>query len=103
MKVSEHEISRQMKVRKTAVPNTIKKISKNKYFQGQQKNRPSVPFSKGGLKLLSQAVIVSTFKAITSPILEYANIIWSPIVSNTNIKKLQTIQNTALQIATGCT
>ena len=37
MKVSEREISRQMKVRKTAVPNTIKKISKNKYFQGQQK------------------------------------------------------------------
>ena len=35
MKVSEREISRQMKVRKTAVPNTIKKISKNKYFQGQ--------------------------------------------------------------------
>ena len=28
MKVSEREISRQMKVRKTAVPNTIKKISK---------------------------------------------------------------------------
>ena len=39
MKVSEREISRQMKVRKTAVPNTIKKISKNKYFQGQQKKQ----------------------------------------------------------------
>ena len=44
MKVSEREISRQMKVRKTAVPNTIKKISKNKYFQGQQKNRLSEYF-----------------------------------------------------------
>ena len=44
MKVSEREISRQMKVRKTAVPNTIKKISKKKYFQGQQKNRPSEHF-----------------------------------------------------------
>ena len=44
MKVSEREISRQMKVRKTAVPNTIKKISQNKYFQGQQKNRPSEHF-----------------------------------------------------------
>ena len=44
MKVSERKISRQMKVRKTAVPNTIKKISKNKYFQGQQKNRPSEHF-----------------------------------------------------------
>ena len=36
MKVSEREISRQMKVRKTAVPNTIKNFKK-KYFQGQQK------------------------------------------------------------------
>ena len=29
--------------------------------------------------------------------------IWSPIISNTNIKKLQTIQNTDLRIVTGCT
>ena len=28
---------------------------------------------------------------------------WSPIISNTDIKKLQTIQNTAVRIATGCT
>ena len=48
-------------------------------------------------------VIVSAFKAITCSILKYANTILSPIVSNTNIKKLQTMQNTALQIATGCT
>ena len=41
-------------------------------------------------------LIVSTFKAITRPILNYANTIWSPIISNTNIKKLKTIQNTAL-------
>ena len=34
-------------------------------------------------------LIVSTFKAITRPILNYANIIWSSIISNTNIKKLQ--------------
>ena len=50
-----------------------------------------------------KGLIVSTFKAITCLILEYANTIWSPIVSNTNIKKLQTIQNTALHIGTGCT
>ena len=48
-------------------------------------------------------LIISTFKAITHSILEYANTIWSPIISNTNIKYLQTIQNTALHIATGCT
>ena len=43
-------------------------------------------------------LIVSTFKAITRPILNYENTIWSPIISNTNIKKLQTIQSTALRI-----
>ena len=46
--------------------------------------------------------LASTFKTITLSILESANSIWSPFISNTN-KKLQTIQNTALCIATGCT
>ena len=56
MKVSEREISRQMKVRKTAVPNTIKKISKNKYFQGQQKTgRPSI-FSSGNIRFIRKRV-----------------------------------------------
>ena len=48
-------------------------------------------------------LIVSIFKTFTQTILEYANTIWSPIISNTNIKNLQTIQNTALRIATGYT
>ena len=47
--------------------------------------------------------IVATYKAITRPILEYASTIWSPIASTTGITKLQTIQNMALRIATGCT
>ena len=56
MKVSEREISSQMKVRKTAVPNTIKKISKNKYFQGQQKTgRPSI-FSSGNKRFIKKRV-----------------------------------------------
>ena len=56
MKVSEREISRQMKVRKTAVPNTIKKISKNKYFQGQQKTgRPRI-FSSGNKRFIRKRV-----------------------------------------------
>ena len=46
-------------------------------------------------------LIASIFKAITCPILEYAK--WNPIISNTNIKKLQTIHNKALPIATGST
>ncbi|MGK2940486.1 MAG: reverse transcriptase domain-containing protein [Immundisolibacter sp.] len=47
--------------------------------------------------------ITTTYKTICRPILEYASTVWSPIVSNTNINKLQTTQNTALRIATGCT
>ena len=46
---------------------------------------------------------ISKFKAIIGLILKYANIIWSPIISNTYIKKLQTIQNKALCIVTRCT
>jgi reverse transcriptase-like protein/retrotransposon-encoded endonuclease len=47
--------------------------------------------------------IIATYKAITRPQLEYASTIWSPIASQTNIEHLQTLQNTALRIATGCT
>ena len=47
--------------------------------------------------------IVATYKAITRPILEYVSTICSPIASTTGITKLQTIQNMALRIATGCT
>ena len=56
MKVSEREISRQMKVRKTAVPNTIKKISKNKYFQGQQKTGRLSIFSSGNKRFIRKRV-----------------------------------------------
>ena len=41
--------------------------------------------------------------AITRPVLEYASTIWSPNASESNIDKLQIVQNTALRIATGCT
>src|SRR6185436_14304130 len=46
--------------------------------------------------------IVTTYKAITRPQLEYASTVWSPIVLTTNMSELQTLQNTALRIATGC-
>ena len=42
MKVSERKISRQMKVRKTAVPNTIKNFTK--VLSRTAKNRPSEHF-----------------------------------------------------------
>ena len=51
----------------------------------------------------SEETLNITYKAITRPILEYASTIWSPIISNTNMNKLQTIQNSALRTITGCT
>ena len=47
--------------------------------------------------------IVTTYKTISRPIIEHASTIWSSTASKTNINKLQTVQNTALRIATGCT
>ena len=47
--------------------------------------------------------IVTTYKTITRPVIEHASTIWSSTASKTNINKLQTVQNTALRIATGCT
>jgi hypothetical protein len=47
--------------------------------------------------------LVNTYKTITRPIIEYGSTIWAPIISDTNVNKLQVIQNSALRIATGCT
>jgi hypothetical protein len=52
---------------------------------------------------LQKETLVRTYKAITLPVLEYASPVWSPATSATNIQELQTVQNTALRIATGCT
>jgi len=51
---------------------------------------------------MSMETISHTYKAITRPILEYANPTWSTIISDKSIKKLDTVQNSALRIATGC-
>ena len=51
----------------------------------------------------SKETLNITYKTITRPIVEYASIIWSPIISNTNMNKLRTIQNSALRTITGCT
>ena len=57
----------------------------------------------------SMETITHTYKAITRPILEYANPAWSTVASvnshdtlTNKFDKLKTIQNTALRIATGC-
>jgi len=44
-----------------------------------------------------------TYKSIIRPTPEYGNTLWSPIISESNIEKLQTIQNKCLRKITGCT
>ena len=44
-----------------------------------------------------------TYKTIVRPVIEYACTIWGPITADTNVNKLQTLQNTALRTITGCT
>ena len=47
--------------------------------------------------------IASTYTQFTRPTIEYACPVWAPIASDTNIAKLQRIQNSALRSATGHT
>ena len=47
--------------------------------------------------------LLATYKTIILPVIEYASTVWSPIISDTNLQKLQTTQNNALRIITGCT
>ena len=47
--------------------------------------------------------VMTTYKAVMRPVLEFASSIWSPLSSSISINKLQVMQNAALRIATGCT
>ena len=46
--------------------------------------------------------LLLTFGALIKPIITYACPAWFPNISKTNITRLQTLQNSALRIATGC-
>ncbi len=47
-------------------------------------------------------VLVTTYKAIGQSVLNYCCPIWTPSLSTTSWKGLQTAQNAALRVATGC-
>src|SRR5688572_17189560 len=47
--------------------------------------------------------LLATYKTIILPVIEYASTIWYLIISDTNLQKLQTTQNSALRVVTGCT
>ena len=51
----------------------------------------------------SKEDITTLYKQFIRPILTYSHTAWAPDTANTHIDKLQTTQNTALRIATGCT
>ena len=48
----------------------------------------------------SKETLITTYKTLLLPIIEYANTIWSPIILSTSLNKLQ---NAALRTITGCT
>jgi hypothetical protein len=49
-----------------------------------------------------KVTLIDTFRATARPVAEYAAPIWAPGLSDTGWSKLQTVQNEALRIATGC-
>ena len=50
----------------------------------------------------SKETILSTYKTIGRSVANYGAPVWSPNLSDTNFKKIQTAQNSALRTATGC-
>ena len=50
----------------------------------------------------NKEALLITYKALIESVMNYAAPIWFPNVSESSIKKLQIVQNTALRIATGC-
>jgi hypothetical protein len=51
---------------------------------------------------LQKETLLTTYNALGKSVINYAAPVWSPNLSDTNYKKLQTAQNSALRIATGC-
>lgn len=46
--------------------------------------------------------LITTYKAISRPLINYGAPIWTPQLSDTHWQSLQTSQNAALRTATGC-
>ena len=51
----------------------------------------------------SKEDIAQVYKQFIRPILTYAHLAWQPDIANSHMDRLQTTQNSALRIATGCT
>src|SRR6185436_17259905 len=47
--------------------------------------------------------LLATYKTIVLPVIEYASTVWSPNMTESNLRLLQSTQNSALRIITGCT
>src|SRR6185436_19186749 len=47
--------------------------------------------------------LLATYKTIVLPVIEYASTVWSPNMTESNLRLLQSTQNSALRIITECT
>ena len=72
-------------------------ITKAKITLNLLKLLTSTPWGK------SKKTLITTYKTLLLPIIEYTNTIWSPIMSSTSLNKLQKIQNATLRTIPGCT
>jgi hypothetical protein len=46
--------------------------------------------------------LLTTFKMLVRPVIEYNPAVWQPLVNPTSVEKLQKVQNAGLRIVTGC-
>src|SRR6476469_4398157 len=90
---------KEKRMRKAEITQELHKNHQRKSRQITQRSQ-STHFNNLGKQ---NETLIATYKAITRPVIEYGNTLWSPIISYTNLNKLQATQNTALRIITGCT
>ena len=52
---------------------------------------------------MQNQTLLATYKPIVLPVIEYASTAWSPNMAESTLRQLQSTQNSALRIITGCT
>ena len=69
------------------------------------KQKPTIKINNTTSWRQQKETIVNSDKGFVRPVLEYAcpSPVWNPVAANTHIEKLQTVQNIAVRVATGCT
>jgi len=55
-----------------------------------------------GTSWVNRKIIILTYQALGRSVIDYAAPVWAPLINDTTWKYVQTSQNEALRIATGC-